>query len=102
MTPANSLLVGYERVSITQTLPISRKGAVWAEPSMAEAARAMRWVYEHPAEAQALGRRACAEVSQLLSMPAAGQRMARRLEAIRVARRQGGQRHRGISGRFPN
>src|SRR5262249_46259940 len=88
MTPTNSLLVGYDRVPITRELPIYRKGPVWAEPSVDEAARAMRWVYEHPAAARALGLRARADVSRLLSLQTAGQRMARRLEVIQAERRR--------------
>jgi glycosyltransferase involved in cell wall biosynthesis len=87
MTPANSLLVGYERVPIREDLPFYRRGAVWAEPSVGQAAEAMRWAYEHPAEARALGGRAREEARRVLSLDAAGRRMAERLRAIRAGRR---------------
>ena len=53
--PSNSLPVEYERVAITQDLPFYPRGSVWAEPSVAQAAAHMRWVYEHQEDARALG-----------------------------------------------
>jgi glycosyltransferase involved in cell wall biosynthesis len=82
MTPANSLLVDCDRVPITQNLPFYRKGCLWAEPSVEQAAAHMRWVYRHPAEARALGARAREETGRLLSVRSAGERMRRRLEEI--------------------
>jgi glycosyltransferase involved in cell wall biosynthesis len=82
MTRENSLLVDYRRVPITTKLPIYPRGAFWAEPSVEEAARLMRWVFEHPAAARNLGARAKAEVSRLLSPQSAGERMARRLREL--------------------
>jgi glycosyltransferase involved in cell wall biosynthesis len=83
MSPTNSLLVDYRMVPITQELPWYRKGCRWADADIDHAAERMRWVYEHAEEARALGTRARQETSRLLSLPAAGQRMLERLEAIR-------------------
>jgi glycosyltransferase involved in cell wall biosynthesis len=84
MTPANSLLVEHERVAVTEDLPVYSKGSVWAEPSTAHAAQCMRWVYEHPEEARALGSRARVEAGAALSVEAAGRRMAQRLRDIQT------------------
>jgi glycosyltransferase involved in cell wall biosynthesis len=86
MAPGNSLLVDFKRVTNPHGLANYPRGAVWAEPSAPHAAAQLRWVYEHPKESRALGARARAETSRLLSLEAAGRRMARRLEAIRAAR----------------
>jgi glycosyltransferase involved in cell wall biosynthesis len=86
MTRDNSLLVDYRRIPITEDLPFYRKGCVWADPDIEQAAAHMRWVYEHRAEARALGERGRAEASQILSLDAAGQRMRRRLLELRTAR----------------
>jgi glycosyltransferase involved in cell wall biosynthesis len=83
MSSANSLLVNYEMVAITQDLPYYRKGWRWAEPSVGQAAAWMRWVYEHPDEGRALGARARADATRSLSLQAAGERMLQRLRAIR-------------------
>src|SRR5207302_7235475 len=86
MTPDNSLLVDYRRIPITQQLPFYRKGCLWADPDLEQAAKWMRWVFEHPEEARALGARARAEAGHMLSLDAAGARMARRLEELRAER----------------
>jgi glycosyltransferase involved in cell wall biosynthesis len=82
MTPESSFLIDYQLVPITRRLPNYGKGALWAEPSVAQAAERMRWVYEHPEESQVIGEHALAETSRLLSLEAAGRRMVRRLQAI--------------------
>jgi hypothetical protein len=84
MTPDTSLLVDYERVPIASDLPPYPRGAIWAEPSVDQAADWMRWVYQHPHEARALGQRARRHASQLLSLEAAGRRMHQRLHALEL------------------
>ena len=69
-------------MAITQDLPFYPKGSVWAEPSVAQAAAHMRWVYEHQEDARALGGVGRADATRLLSFEAAGKRMARRLGEI--------------------
>jgi glycosyltransferase involved in cell wall biosynthesis len=86
--PSNSLLVEYERVAITQDLPFYPKGSVWAEPSVAQAAAHMRWVYAHQEDARALGGVGQADATRLLSFEAAGKRMAQRLHELEEQRLQ--------------
>jgi glycosyltransferase involved in cell wall biosynthesis len=88
MSSANSLLVEYQRVPITQDLPFYPRGAVWAEPSTEHAAHLLRWVFEHPRQAQALGAKAREDVRRLLSPDAVGRRMVRRLRELEAARLQ--------------
>jgi glycosyltransferase involved in cell wall biosynthesis len=83
MNPDNSYLVNYDRVTLTEDIDPYPRGAVWADPHIDHAAQQMRRVYDQREEAVAKGRQAQAEVSQLLSLEAAGRRMAERLEAIR-------------------
>ena len=86
MTPGTSLLVPYQLVALKHDIPPYKKGYIWADPSLAEAARWMRWVYEHPREAQALGAKAQQHVRRVLSPEAAAQRMAQRFEEIQRSR----------------
>lgn len=58
MNDENSLLVGYEPVEIPASARPYGPPTRWAEPDLAEAARHLRWVFEHPAEAERLGLRA--------------------------------------------
>jgi len=82
MTADTSLLVDYERVAITLDLPTYPQGSIWAEPSVDQTAQWMRWVYEHPDQARALGHRAREHASVLLSLEVAGRRMQQRLQAL--------------------
>jgi glycosyltransferase involved in cell wall biosynthesis len=82
MTADNSLLVDYERVPIAADLVVYKRGSTWAEPSVEHAAAWMRWAYENPVQARALGEKARRQAGEVLSLEAAGQRMARRLLAL--------------------
>jgi glycosyltransferase involved in cell wall biosynthesis len=86
MTPENSYLVDYERVTIAEDVPPYPKGLVWAEPSVGHAAELMRRVVSRPVEARAVAARGRADAARLFAPEAAGRRMAARLEEI--ARRQ--------------
>ena len=57
MNESNSLLVGYDLIEIESDSGPYEKGHHWAEPSIPEAANAMRWVFNHPEEARLLGER---------------------------------------------
>jgi glycosyltransferase involved in cell wall biosynthesis len=83
MTADDSRLVGYELAPITQDLPFYPKGALWAEPSVEEAAGHLRWAFDHPEAARALGARARAAAGRRLSVPEVGRRMRQRLEETR-------------------
>jgi glycosyltransferase involved in cell wall biosynthesis len=85
MTPETAHLVEYRRVPIDDdTCPVSPypKGCFWAEPSVEHAAQLMRRVFDQPDDARALGERAKAHVEQVLSVDAAGRRMADRLRGV--------------------
>jgi glycosyltransferase involved in cell wall biosynthesis len=82
MSQDNSMLVDYQIVEITEERPLYTKGNFWAEPSVDDAARYMRHVYEHR---RAVTERAIAvqpEIQRLLSLEAAGHRMLSRLQQI--------------------
>jgi glycosyltransferase involved in cell wall biosynthesis len=82
MHRGNSLLVDYRLTEIVEDNPIYKKGNHWAEPSIAHAAKLMRYCYDNPEEAAALGATGQAEMKQKLSLKAAGQRMAEQLATV--------------------
>jgi glycosyltransferase involved in cell wall biosynthesis len=82
MSPDAAHLVESRRVPIVEDLSPYPKGCHWAEPSVEHAAALMRQVYDRPDEARALGNRAKAHAERVLSVEAAGRRMADRLRAI--------------------
>jgi glycosyltransferase involved in cell wall biosynthesis len=87
MNRENSLLVDYELVEIIEDRPIYTRGNFWAEPSVKQAARYMRDVYEHPEAGRARAERAQPEIKRLLSLDSAGQRMRVRLDQIAAGAR---------------
>lgn len=86
MDEHNSLLVDCRVVPLERDIPPYRRGFRWGEPSVEHAVRHLRWVYEHPEAARALGARARQDVAERLSLEAAGRRIAARLQEIRVLR----------------
>jgi glycosyltransferase involved in cell wall biosynthesis len=89
MTPDTSLLIPYTLVALERDCGIYPKGARWAEPSISDAAAAMRWVYEHPAEAAALGERGRRHVAEVLSFEVYGRRIQARLAELQRPRAAG-------------
>ena len=85
MHSGNSLLVDYTLVKIVEDNPIYKKGNRWAEPSINHAASLMRFCYDNPEQAAALGTVGQAEVKQKLSLKEAGQRMAEQLAKLPVS-----------------
>jgi glycosyltransferase involved in cell wall biosynthesis len=83
MSPENSILVPYEKTPLPRDYAVYRQGSLWAEPSVAAAAEAMRRVVDRAAEARALGEKGRRDVSALLSLEVYGRRMRERLEQIR-------------------
>jgi hypothetical protein len=57
-------------------------GSTWAEPSVEHAAELLRYVFEEPAEAAAVGARAAADIAIRYSEAAVGELMRQRLEVI--------------------
>lgn len=90
MDESNSLLVPYQLVKLGRSIPPYEADLEWAEPSIDEAARLMRRVYENQAWAREIGARGQASAQTRLSLEAAGQRIAARLEEIRALRRSAG------------
>jgi len=86
MDENNSLLVGYDLVEIESDAGLYKKGHRWAEPSIREAANAMRWVYNHPEEARLLGERARLTTLRRFSPQESGARMLERLKQIQSER----------------
>jgi glycosyltransferase involved in cell wall biosynthesis len=84
MDRGNSLLIGYELVPVGRQIGPYSKDLLWADPSVGQAAEAMRWVHENANEARALGARARISAEETLSLQAAGKRFARRLEEIKM------------------
>lgn len=86
MDPSNSLLVDHTLVRLTRDYLPYKAGSRWAEPSLDDAARLMRQVYENQDWARRLGEKGRLDLEQRMSPAAAGRRMAARLAEIRVAR----------------
>ncbi len=87
MSMQDSLLVGYDLIPLERDYMPYKKGWLWANPHVAEAAEQMRWVYEQADEAKALGERAKLSAGRVLSLEAAGRRMANRLREIHEIRK---------------
>jgi glycosyltransferase involved in cell wall biosynthesis len=86
MDKSNSLLVGYDLIEIEADVDHYKKGHHWADPSIPEAVRAMRRVFENPTEARSLGERARLSSVRYFSPGRCGRRMLERLNEIRRAR----------------
>jgi glycosyltransferase involved in cell wall biosynthesis/SAM-dependent methyltransferase len=100
MTPSNSFLVGYELVELTEDLGPYRAGQTWAEPSVDDAARFMRQLYEDRELGSARGRLAQEHIEQHFSAARVGEVIRQRLAVVSrvVAQRQGQQRVDGRPG----
>lgn len=87
MNPSISMLVDYQLRQLRGTCPdyvyrVYKDDAFWAHPSVEHAATWMRWAYEHPEDAKALGIAAHKHAKEVLSPEAAGRRLKARLEEI--------------------
>jgi glycosyltransferase involved in cell wall biosynthesis len=78
-TPQNSFLVDYRLSTINEDHGPYRKGYVWAEPDLKQAAELMRDVYDNNGKAREFGRRAKQDIVELLSPQGIGQQIAQRL-----------------------
>ena len=85
MTPANSCLVGYRLVDVGDGEYPHPEGQVWADPDLGHAADLMRRLVDDQDHAASLGRRAAADVRELLSPARTGARIARALRDIHAA-----------------
>ncbi len=82
MTAENSYLVKFEPTRIEDDISPYPKGCVWAEPSVTDAARQMRRVFDRRDEAASIASRGRADAERILSVEAATQRMIDRLREI--------------------
>jgi glycosyltransferase involved in cell wall biosynthesis len=87
MTAENSYLLDFTLVPLARRHGPYPVGAVWAEPDVDHAARLIRDVVAHPAEAAARGKRAQADVERDYHPAATGRAVRERLETIRAGRR---------------
>ena len=83
MNATTARLVEYEETRIPEDVPPYPKGFIWAEPSLDHAAEELRWVADHPIEAQEMGQRAAEYARRILAPQAAGKRMMQRIDMIR-------------------
>jgi len=86
MNEGNSYLVPFELTSIPPGCDPYPAGARWAAPDLIEAARLMRYVYEHPDDACKVGQRAREDILRLHNPEARTAFIRSRLAAIRQAR----------------
>jgi glycosyltransferase involved in cell wall biosynthesis len=82
ITPETGYLVDYTRVPIPESVTQYPRGSHWAEPSVEHAAVLMRRVYDRRDESKAVGERAQAALSELMSPEASGRRMTARLSEL--------------------
>ena len=88
MNEGNSYLVPFQLEPIPPGCDPYPAGARWAAPDVAEAARLMRYVYEHGDEARKVGLRAREDILRLHSPESRTDFIRSRLDAIRRARGQ--------------
>ncbi len=79
------LIPAVERRLLTRRVgPLEAAGPLWvAEPDVEALAQLMRRVYEHPAEAKAVGRRASQHIRRAFSWRRSAERVLERLHALR-------------------
>jgi len=82
MNTNNSLLVKYQLKQLNRTYYPYERGSVWAEPDENDAARLMRWLYEHREEAKELGDRASLDVRKSLDPRKSAAEIRDRLELV--------------------
>jgi glycosyltransferase involved in cell wall biosynthesis len=82
MTVANSFPVAFELVELTENVGPYRAGETWADAAVEDAARWMRYVVEHPADALARGARAQSDIQANFSGTAIGTLIRERLTVI--------------------
>jgi glycosyltransferase involved in cell wall biosynthesis len=86
MTEDNSFPLSYRMIALDRDHGPYMRGAEWADPDLDEAARLMRLVHEHPAEAVARGERAQHQVERQRHPQVTGEAVRARLEWIRQSR----------------
>jgi glycosyltransferase involved in cell wall biosynthesis len=82
MTPANSCLVRWSPLTLTQAAGPYPAGARWADADLDDAAWQLRRLVTAPDEARQLGRRAAADLARSHGLATVGRRISARLAAI--------------------
>jgi glycosyltransferase involved in cell wall biosynthesis len=82
MTPANSFLVKYRLSEMERDYSPYRKGCVWADPDLDDAAQLMRYVYEQRAAASEVGRQARKDIVRTLRPTAVGKLISERFQKL--------------------
>ena len=86
MSADTAYLVSWSEGTVPAGCSPYPEGATWAEPDLDEAARLMRYVHEHPAEAKAVGRRAQQTVATSHTTEQRAQFVRQRFDAIQRQR----------------
>jgi hypothetical protein len=87
MTERNSYLLDYALATLTRDYGPYLRGSLWADADVDHAARLIRDIVGHPADARARGARAREDVERNWNPMVTGQAVRQRLEAIRQGRR---------------
>jgi glycosyltransferase involved in cell wall biosynthesis len=82
MNSDNALLVNYTMMEMNEDSGPYERGTRWAKPSVEHAADLMRWVYEHRAESEALGRRGAKSVRAILDPALTSAQIVRRVQEL--------------------
>jgi glycosyltransferase involved in cell wall biosynthesis len=82
MNHNNSYLVRYRLLELEQDYGPYEKGNVWADPDLEHAAEQMRLVFDDRTGAQAVGRRAEADIKKQMAVDLAGAQMRARLLSV--------------------
>jgi glycosyltransferase involved in cell wall biosynthesis len=86
MTEDNSFPLSYRLITIDQDYGPYMRGAQWADPDLDEAARLLRLIHEHPADARTRGQRAQQQIGRQRHPQVTAEAVRARLEAIRQSR----------------
>lgn len=82
MTMSNSYPVKYNLIEIECDCGVYEQGNLWADPDIDDAARLMRYVYEHKDEAMRVGLTARDDIKKHLSYPTVGRLINERFNTI--------------------
>ena len=88
LTDDNSYAVGYRLVELGKTHGPYAADQVWAEPDLADAARAMRSIHASPPAAASVGQRGRSDILGRYSAKAVAPIISERLSAIPIHRMQ--------------
>ena len=78
----SAIMIPYTLVPVGDGAAPYPSSALWAEPDLAAASQAIRWIYDHPKDAEAMGERAKASANVRLDTKRAAQRFADRIRSI--------------------